>query len=51
MLKYILANDESGILLNIVEDINMAIIDYQLSLQQEMNDQMLKLIVRLRILS
>lgn len=45
VLKYVMANDEHGVLLSITEDINEAIIDYQLSLQQDTNGQLWKLIV------
>lgn len=46
-----MANDESGILLGIVEDLNTAIIDYQLSLQREMYEEILNLIVSTGIVS
>lgn len=49
VLKYVMVNNESGILLGIVEDINTAIIDYQLALQQDTYDQILSLIVSLGV--
>lgn len=40
-----MTDDKSGILLAIVEDMNTAIIDYQVLVQQDMYKQMLRLMV------
>lgn len=45
VLRYLMAKDDSGILSGIAEDINAAIVDYQLSLQQETYTEILNLIV------
>lgn len=45
VLKYVMANNESGVISRIVEDVNTVIIDYQFTLQEETYGQVLKLIV------
>lgn len=45
IIRYITANDEKGFLSTVVEEINAAIIDYQLSLHQDLYNQIGMLIV------